>query len=511
MEPMGEPVRSVPWRVPAAPPLLLGSGAEGPVGVVHVVAEYTPYAHSGGLADAVAGLSRRQAAAGVPTAVIMPLHRSVRHAARELVPVGRPFTVEVGPRLESARLFRVPGESRAPRVFFIEHDGYFDRPGLYGVGGTDFGDNALRFAFFARAALAVLPRISTAPVVVHVHDWHCALAPVYLRTRLAGGAFYDQVRTVLTVHNAAFQGHFPEEILEVIGLPASLYDWRLLEWYGRVNYLKGGVAFADFVTTVSPTHARELTTPEGGFGLHGAFTALGNRLAGIVNGIDVELWDPATDQHLTANYSADDLSGKRRCKAALQRAFGLPQRYNVPVIGMAARLVAQKGLDLVIGDPTLFANGAQWVFAGRGEARYESALAAVAARSHQRVGLRLGWSDRVARRIMAGTDIFLVPSLYEPCGLTQMTAQRYGTIPVARRVGGLADTIDDGATGFLFDGYTPAALADAVEVAIGTYRTPARWAWIVEHAIERDFSWERSATEYATVYRRVLAASPAGR
>jgi starch synthase len=485
---------AAPWRAPAPPPLLLGSSADGPVGVVHVVAEYAPYAHTGGLADAVAGLARFQAAAGVPTAVIVPLHRTVRRVARELVPVGRPFAVGVGPRVEATRLYRVPGAPGSPRVFFIEHEGYFNRPGIYAADGADFGDNGLRFAFFAQAALAVLPRITNAPVIVHVHDWHAALVPVYLRTKHAGQLFYDRVRTVLTVHNAAFQGHFPEELLRVVGLPAWLYDWRLLEWYGRANFLKGALAFADYVTTVSPTHARELTTPEGGFGLHEAFIALGERLTGIVNGIDAELWDPATDPNLTSNYSANDLSGKRRCKAALQRTFGLPQRYNVPLIGMAARLVAQKGLDLLVGDTKLFAGGAQFVFTGRGEARYERALSAVAAHSHQRVGVRLGFTDRMARRIMAGADLFLVPSLYEPCGLTQMTSQRYGTIPVARRVGGLADTIEDGETGFLFDEYTPRALRETVE-----------------QAVERDFSWQRSAAEYAAIYRRVLAAAATGR
>jgi starch synthase len=441
----------------------------------------------------------------------MPLHRSVRRTAEELVPVGRPFAVQVGPRAEWTRLFRAPGSPRAPRVFFIEHDGYFNRPGPYGSGGTDYGDNGFRFAFFAQAALAVLPRITNAPVVVHAHDWHAALLPVYLRATYAGQPFYDRVRTVLTVHNAAFQGWFPEDIMRVVGLPRWLYDWRRLEWYGRVNYLKGGVAFADFVTTVSPTHAWELCTPEGGFGLHQAFAALGDRLLGIVNGIDAEAWDPATDPQLSANFSANDLSGKRRCKAALQRTFGLPQRYNVPLIGMAARLVPQKGLDLVVDNPRLTGNGAQFVFTGRGDPRYERALTAIASSSHQRVGVKLGFTDRMARRIMSGADIFLVPSLFEPCGLTQMTAQRYGTIPVVRRVGGLADTVLHGETGFLFDPYERRALAEAVEEALDIYATPARWAWLVEHAVERDFSWARSAAAYASVYRRVLAEAPVER
>ena len=220
--PVAAPPGSAPWRTPAQPPLLLGSSADGPVGVVHVVAEYAPYAHTGGLADAVAGLARCQAAAGVPTAVIMPLHRSVHRTGEELVPVGRPFPVQVGPRLEWTRLYRAPGAPRAPRVFFIEHDGYFNRPGPYGSGGTDYGDNGFRFAFFAQAALETLPRITNAPVVVHAHDWHASLVPVYLRTTYAGREFYDRVRTVLTIHNAAFQGWFPEDILRVVGLPASL-------------------------------------------------------------------------------------------------------------------------------------------------------------------------------------------------------------------------------------------------------------------------------------------------
>jgi starch synthase len=502
---MTVPSRPHRWRVVPAPPLAVGN-ADGPAEVVHVVAECAPYARTGGLAEAVAGLAKWQASAGVSVAVVMPLYRTIRRNVPTLIPVGRPMTIEMGPRLEPFRLLRLYSPPGTPRIYFIEHDGYFDRPGLYGSGGQDFGDNGLRFAFFARAALAALPRVSRTPVVVHAHDWHAALVPVYLRTLFGGDPYYERVRSVLSVHNATFHGHFPQEILRLIGLPEWLYDWRFLEWYGRVDYLKGGMAFADFVTTVSPTHAVELTTPEGGFGLHGAFTALGDRLAGIINGIDVELWDPARDPQLSANYSANDLSGKRRCKAALQRTFGLPQRYNVPLIAMAARLVPQKGLDLVIANPALFGTGAQFVFTGRGEPRYERALTAIAAASHQWVGVRLWFTDRMARRMMSGADIFLVPSLYEPCGLTQMTAQRYGTIPVARRVGGLADTVDDGETGFLFDEYAPEALADAVEAAVDTYATPARWAWLVEHAVERDFSWERSAAAYASVYRRVLAA-----
>jgi starch synthase len=493
------------WRTAPAPTLTLGEDADGPASVVHIVAEYAPYARTGGLAEAVAGLAKWQARAGLPVAVVMPLYRAVRHTAPTLMPVGRPMSIAFGPRTERFRLLRLPPSPGTPRVFFIEHDGYFDRGGLYGVGGADFGDNGLRFSFFVCAALAALPRVSRLPVVLHAHDWHAALAPVYLRVQFGGDAYYDAVRSVLSVHNAAFHGHFPPELLPVIGLPERLYDWRYLEWYGRANFLKGGMAFADAVATVSATHAAELRTPVGGFGLQDAFQALGDRLVGVTNGIDQTLWDPEHDGHLPANYWIADLSGKRRCKASVQRAFGLPQHQNVPLVGMTARLVTQKGLDLVVGNSDLVGTGAQFIFSGRGEARLEAALTDFAAHSHQRVGVKLHFSERLAHRLMAGSDFFLVPSLYEPCGLTQMECQRMGTIPIARRVGGLADTIQDGVTGFLFDAFEPQALADAVRRAIGVYRDPVRWEAMVREAMVQDFSWGPSAAAYAALYRRVLA------
>jgi starch synthase len=508
---MTVPSRSGRWPTAPEPPLALEGSAADPVGVVHLVAEYAPYARTGGLAEAVAGLAKWQARSGLPVAVILPLYRAVRRTAPTLMPVGRPMTLEFGPRTERFRLLRIPPSPGVPRVFFIEHDGYFDRGGLYGAGGTDFGDNGMRFAFLACAALAALPRVSRLPLVLHAHDWHAALAPVYLRTRFAGDEYYDAVRSVLSVHNAAFHGHFPPEILRVIGLPDALYDWRFLEWYGRVNFLKGGMAFADAVATVSATHAAELCTPIGGFGLQGAFQALGDRLVGITNGIDQTLWDPEHDAHLPATYWIADLSGKRRCKASVQRAFGLPQHQDVPLVGMTARLVTQKGLDLVVGNADLVTTGAQFIFSGRGEARIESALTDLAAHSHQRVGVKLQFSERLAHRLMAGSDFFLVPSLYEPCGLTQMEAQRMGTIPIVRRVGGLVDTVEDGATGFFFNRFDPHALVLAVRRAIAAYRDQLRWEAMVREAMVRDFSWAPSAAAYSALYRRAQAGVAAER
>jgi starch synthase len=293
------------------------------------------------------------------------------------------------------------------------------------------------------------------------------------------------------------------------GLPWEIYNWRQLEWYGKMNFLKGGIVFTDFVTTVSPTQANELRTPGGGFGLHDNFLWLGDRLVGVLNGIDQREWDPATDTQITANYSSAHLEGKRRCKAALQRSFGLPQRRKTPVFGMTGRLVTQKGLDLILGAQDLLTSDAQFVFLGSGEQRYEQALVELATSAPNRIGVQLDFTDRLEHRLMAGADIFLMPSLYEPCGLTQMRSQRYAAPPIVRSVGGLRDTVDDGVTGFWFAPYTAAAFSEAAFRALDCYADPARWQAMMRRGMARDFSWERSVGEYLDVYRRALIHSGA--
>ena len=496
-----------PARERARDLLYTADGA--PVGIVHLVAEYLPFARTGGLADAVRGLATYQASVGIRTVVLMPLYRSARDAADRLDPVGDPFTVQVGPRAEPARLYRHVDRD-GPAVYFLEHAAYFDRAGLYGERGSDYPDNARRFAFLCRAALEAMPRVAPGPQLLHAHDWHTALAPVYLRSVLRADPYARQVAAILSVHNAGFQGHFPRETLADIGLPKEMWDWRRMEWYGRVNFLKGGVIFADAVTTVSPTHAHELRTAAGGFGLHDAFIGLRDRLVGITNGIDVDEWNPATDPDTVAHYSSEDFGGKARCKAALQESFGLPVEPGTPVFGMTARLVAQKGLDIILGGESLLASPAQFIFLGAGEARYEAALAEVAREHPERVAVEFNFSDHLEHQLMAGADMFLMPSLYEPCGLTQMRAQRYGAIPVARRVGGLADTIEDGVTGFLFDEYTPGGLDVAIARAVDQYADQPAWLLLAHQAMGRDFSWARSAAKYHELYRRILDARPSG-
>jgi starch synthase len=482
--------------------------------VVHLVAELAPFARSGGLGEAVASLARYQAASGVSTAILMPLYDRVREVAANMEPAGPVTQVQVGPRSESVRLWRHVPHPEDPLartdVYFLQADEYFGRPHIYGPPGSDYLDNARRYATFARAAVELLPTIAPgSPVLVHAHDWHTALAPVYLHTMppLHGTG---PVRCVLTVHNAGFQGHFPWSTLPDIGLPMSLFNMRQLEWYGVVNLLKGGLVFSDVVTTVSPTHAHELRTPAGGFGLDGVFVALRDRFHGVLNGIDQSVWNPATDPILPASYSLEHLDGKAECREALQRETGLRPTDEMPIIAMSARLVSQKGLDLILGDPSYFAIDAQFLFLGAGEPRYETALHAIADRAPNRIVVETRFSEELEHRVLAGADICLMPSQYEPCGLTQMRAQRYGTIPVARRVGGLADTIEDGETGFLFDEYTPPDFMRAVMRAVDQFEEPDGWLNMIRAAMSRDFGWERSASRYLGLYQRVMA-NPASR
>ena len=483
----------------------LAYGGTEPVTVVHVAAEFYPYARSGGLAEAVANLARFQSRAGIRTMAILPLYRSARDKAGTLVPFGEPFSVPLGDRTETVRLLtQADRPSSGTQILFLEHDEFYDRPKLYGDSAGDYPDNPLRFGLFALASVMALPMLTAGPILLHVHDWHAAPALAYLKTRFADDERYRRIATVLSVHNAGYQGHCPPSVLPALGLPWSLFNWRQLEWYGKVNFLKAGLAFADQVITVSPNHAIELKTPEGGFGLQEAFSALDDRLSGILNGIDVEAWDPRTDDQITVPFSPEDPSGKAACKRALQEQFGLTVDPTIPIFSMAARLVTQKGLELVIGSYSLFELPAQFIFIGAGEARFELALGQIAGMMPHRVAVDTNFTDQLEHQLMAGADFLLMPCQYEPCGLTQMRAQRYGVVPVVRRVGGLVDTVEDGVTGFVFDPYEEASLVGASLRGIDTYYNPFEWKRMLAATMRRDFSWERSVTDYLAVYRRAI-------
>jgi starch synthase len=473
--------------------------------LVHLAAEYYPYARTGGLAEAAWGLHRYQHRRGLATMAIVPLYRSAHPHLRDLEPLGDPYTLRFGPREETFRLLRERNPASETPVCFIEHAGFFDRPGIYGERGADYPDNHRRFAGFAAAAVAGLRRLTDGPVVMHAHDWHAALATVYLRSWFRDDPWYAQIPAVMSVHNGGYQGHFGPEVMPELGLGWDYFTVDRLEWYGKVNLLKGGLMFTDMATTVSPTHAEELRTAAGGFGLHEVYQWMGERFTGVLNGIDQEAWDPRTDRFIAAPYSRDDLEGKRACKAATQKRFGLPENPFVPLVGHAGRMVTQKGLDLIVRNHALFQLAAQFVFLGSGERKFEEALAHLRAAMPHRIGVQTAFDDETEHVLMAGSDIYMMPSQYEPCGLTQMRAQRYGTVPVARRVGGLSDTIDDGVTGFLFDAYEDRALVGGMWRAMTEHRSARAWREMQREAMSRDFGWDRVAEKYLDIYSRAIA------
>jgi starch synthase len=474
-----------------------------PLHVVHITAECWPFARTGGLGEAVAGLAASQVNTGVAVTVIMPLYRVIRESALELRTVAS-LTVTTSRGQESVQLHEAPAQPAQPRMIFIDHAGSFDRDGIYGDGGRDYGDNDQRFALFSSAAVDALRHVAPRADIVHAHDWHAAPALAYLRVK--NQQHRDPALRVMSVHNAAFQGLFDQSCISALGLCDSTDSRAAFEWFGRANYLKGGMASADLTFTVSPNHALELCTPEGGFGMHEEFAKLGDRLVGVLNGVDSTTWDPGTDPLIAASYSRSRLGGKAICKSALQRECGLTESASTTLFGMCTRLAEQKGLDIVLQADLLAMPNTQFVFVGRGERRYEEALTALAAAAPDRIAVRLDFSDALEHRLVAGADALIMPSLFEPCGLTQMRAQRYGTIPVVRKVGGLADTVVDKVTGFVFDDYTPAAFAAAVGRATACHAQRRLWREMVRRAMLRDFGWRRAAAQYVEHYRAALVA-----
>ncbi len=468
--------------------------------VVVVTSEYAPYAKSGGLADAVAAISRSMARRGHRVRAILPRYYSIDRG--QLTPDPVPLPVPGPGGTEPARIYR--SVDSGVEMLFVDFEPLFGRDGIYGSRPDDaFADNLARFAFFARAALATVDRLSAQgePDILHVHDWPAALVPVLLR---ANGAART-ARVVLTIHNAGYQGAFPIGELGATGIDGKRAGRLGLVYNDTVNLLRAGVTCADAVTTVSPTHAEELLREETSFGLHSVLSERTRPLQGILNGIDTTEWDPAGDPYIAMNFDARDRSGKAACKRALQREFGLPDDPAVPVIGQVTRLVEQKGIGPLFGPGYGSAFRicsdlpVQWIILGSGAAWCEDEIAALARRLANLRG-RIGYDEALAHRIEAGADIFLMPSLYEPCGLNQMYSMRYGTVPIAPRTGGLADTVRED-RGFIIDRVTPESIFDAVARATRTYRNaPELFAALSARGMEADFSWDRSAADYEALF-----------
>lgn len=487
--------------------------------IVMAASEAVPYVKTGGLADVVGALPVEFAKLGHAVTLIVPRYRGFQTGGRSLRSFGSVRIQTSGGYVDAELeedLIPVGGGGRSVRVVAVRYDPYFDRVGLYQGPEGDFKDNLDRFAFFSRAiveVVAFLGKSAGEPVhILHLHDWQTALAAVYLKIAERDRALLRDVRTLLTLHNVGYQGIFPGQQFSETGLPVGLFAPSGLEFYGSVNLLKGGIVFADAVSTVSPTYAKEIMTPDGGFGLEGVLADRHDGVIGITNGIDVESWDPETDRYLAANYSRADLSGKPPCKAALQRELGLPNR-DVPLIGVIGRLTSQKGFDLLAEIvPELMAVDVQMAILGTGDRSLEARFQSVKEQYPQQIGLSLQFDEARAHRIEAGADMLVMPSRYEPCGLTQLYSLRYGTIPIVRRTGGLADTVvpyrpstalAGKATGFLFSDVSEDSLLAAILLALKVYADQSVWRSIQQAAMAVDCSWERSARQYVEVFRRL--------
>jgi starch synthase len=495
--------------------------------VLLAASEVVGFAKTGGLADVAGSLPRALARRGHDCAVIVPLYHAARSGPVPVEPTEHCFAVPVSGRPVHGRLWRSRLPGSAVPVYLVDQPAYYDRDdpaagrGLYQFAGTDgrprdYPDNCERFVFFCRAVLEAVRLLDFWPDVLHLNDWQTGLVPVYLREECRRhadlGERYGRIRTLLTIHNMAYQGVFWHLDMPLTGLDWRLFNYHQLEFHGHLNFLKAGIVFADRLNTVSPTYAREIQTPYFGCGLQGVLAERRAVLSGIVNGIDTEAWDPAADRHLAAPYDVESVAqGKPACKAALQQRFGLAPEPHAPLLGVVARLVEQKGIDLVIeAAGQLLADGCQLAVLGHGSPAYQDALKELRRRCPRQMGLELGFDESLAHQVEAGADVFLMPSLYEPSGLNQLYSMRYGTVPVVRATGGLADTVVDytpraleagTATGFRFLAPTAGALTEAVRRAVGMYREqPAEWLRLLRNGMRQDWSWDRSAVEYEKVY-----------
>jgi starch synthase len=467
-----------------------------------VSSEAAPLAKTGGLADVVGSLPSALRSFGDEVAVFVPRYGTVDLAGARRVYDSLP--IHLGKTRHDTSIYQAAEEFP---VFLLDCPPLYDRPGFYGEAGLDYPDNHIRFAVFARAALAVA-RYLFRTDIFHCHDWQAGLVPAYLRTTFATDPTFIGVKTVFTIHNLGYHGLFPKTILPEIALDASLFRPDGLEFFGKVSFLKSGIAFADAITTVSPTYAREIQTPEYGFAMDGALRARADALSGIVNGVDYREWNPEVDRLIPASFSSRDLEGKRIAKRELLREFGLPEEaLDRPLIGIVSRFTRQKGADLIAEVAAeIVAEGAYIVALGTGDPEYEELFASMAADHPGRIAVRLGFDNKLAHLIEAGADIFLMPSHYEPCGLNQMYSLKYGTVPVVRATGGLNDTVDED-TGFKFVEYTGAALLEAVRAALREFADPDMWQKRMRRGMEKDFSWKASAGEYSRLYKKLSAVS----
>jgi starch synthase len=482
--------------------------------VLFCASEVTPFAKSGGLADVAGSLPESLHKFGCDVRIFMPLYRSVREKTRDLDPLAQDIIIPIGTHDYHIHLWKSRTASGIP-IYFLEKDELYDRSYLYGspVRG-DYEDNAERFIVLSLAARQLCAAIDWYPSIFHLHDWQTGLVAAYFQTNWRYDHKFGGSGTVFTIHNLAYQGVFPSGFFSLTNLPPSVWSPQGIEFWGNCNFLKAGLVYSDFITTVSPRYASEITTSDFGFGLDGVLKDRKDSLRGILNGIDINTWDPQTDPYLPCNYSADDLAGKKVCKEALCKQTGfVGKSCDLPLLGMISRLAAQKGFDLLEEIlPTLLKLPVNLVILATGDAAIEANIRDMAKLYPKRLKLVGRYDEEMAHLIEAGADIFLMPSRYEPCGLNQMYSLRYGTIPVVHATGGLDDSVadvltcPDSGTGFKFSKYEPKAFLKTIKSALELLKDPLKWVEIQKRAMTLDFSWDRSARQYVEVYETVLAA-----
>ncbi|MBP89741.1 MAG: glycogen synthase GlgA [Planctomycetaceae bacterium] len=484
--------------------------------ILIATSEVTPFSKTGGLADVCGALPGALKKLGHTPVVFTPGYRQVCEAGIELSSTNVTFEIPIGSKVVIGRLLKASMPESDVPIYVVDQPEYYDREELYRAEGEDYKDNCERFTFFCRAVMESIRLLELPVDVIHCNDWQTGLIPAILRIEYQHARGYENIGTLMTIHNMAYQGQFWHWDMLLTGLDWKYFNWRQMEFWGNLNLMKTGLVFADAISTVSPRYAHEIQTQPLGCGLEGVLQQRREFLFGIINGVDYSIWSPEVDPYLAANYSVDNWEeGKAACKQALQRRLGLPEEPNTPVIGLVGRLADQKGWDLVAGVMKRWVNSqpVQWAILGTGEAAYHEALKALAKERPDRVGVQLEFSNPLAHQIEAGSDIFLMPSLYEPCGLNQLYSLKYGTVPVVRETGGLADSITDAsdenlsngiANGFTFEPYDADVLELTLRRACDVYLSRRdTWNTIVETGMRQDWSWEASAQRYVDVYKQV--------
>ncbi len=475
--------------------------------IVFAASECVPYSKTGGLADVVGALPKALAAAGHQVSVFLPLYRQTKLADPQTVV--RSITIPFDDHYRFCSIIS-GGNQGGVRFYFVEYPAYFDREALYGTAAGDYPDNAERFALFSRAVLEA-SKVLGVPQIFHCHDWQTALIPVLLHTQYASDPAFRDVATVFTIHNMGYQGLFSPDTLPLLTLPWDLFTISKMEFFGQVNFLKGALVYADFVTTVSRKYAQEIQTTEFGFGLDGVLHDRSSTVAGILNGVDYDEWSPQADKFIIAKYSPEDLTGKAKCKQDLLNAFGMTNADpRLPIIGMVSRFASQKGFDLIaqIVD-RLVREELMIIGLGSGDKKYEEMFLRLNKQYPKKIAVKVAYDNALAHKIEAGCDMFLMPSQYEPCGLNQIYSLKYGTVPIVRATGGLDDTIDSWdartgkGTGFKFSEYSGELLLLTIKHALLAFRDQNSWQILMRNGMKKDFSWDASAKEYGRIYERV--------